>query len=124
MARFLVQPMGFSQNQILGIEYSPTSIYATTLLIRLPDRVPHALSAHQVHMQVVDHLAPVRARIDDQAVAVLVDAFFFGQFPGDCEEMSHELLIFWEKFVDRCDVFVRHDQDVRWSDRMNIQESG
>ena len=100
------------------------SINSTMLVFLLPNRMTHALAAHQVHVQVENNLPAVRTGVDDQTVAILVDVFSFCKLFGDREELSHEWLIFRVDVVDRCDVFVWHDQDVRGGDRVNIEKGG
>lgn len=93
------------------------------LLAVLPNWMPHALSAHQVHMQVEDNLPAMRAGVDDQAVTGLRDALLRGELFGDREKPPHHGLIFGQDVIDRDNVFDRHDQQVGGRDRMDIAKS-
>jgi hypothetical protein len=86
--------------------------------------MPHALTTHQVHVQMVNDLPSVWTGVDYQAVAILLDTFSFGKLFSDREKLPHERLIFVVDLVDRCDVLVRHDQDVRRGNRMDVEKSG
>ena len=90
----------------------------------LSNRVPHALAAHQVHVQMVHFLPPMIAGVDNQAVAIFAYAFTFGKLSGNRKKPAYERLVFGEYLIERGDVFVRYDQDVYGSDRMYIEKSG
>lgn len=83
----------------------------------------HFFPADQVQVQVIDSLAPVRAGVDDDAITVGVDFFLFGDLPGDLEEMPHQGLVFNAQIVERVEMFVRHDQNVRRGDGVNVAKS-
>lgn len=92
--------------------------------MELSHRVAHPLSPDQMQVQVKDGLTAVDARVRDETVTVLIDPFLFCEFPGGREEMPDQLLVLRLERIDRFDVAVRHDQDVRRRDRVDVAEGG
>ena len=71
-----------------------------------------------------DSLPAVRTCVRDKPVAVLCDAFLQGELTGHREKMTNQRFILGLEAVDRFDVFVRHDEDVRWCSGMDVSERG
>ena len=84
----------------------------------------HPLSPDQMQMEMEHGLSPVEARIRNETVAALFNAFRFCKFPCGGEEMADQLFILRFERVDRFDVLVRDDQDVRRCNGVNVAESG
>ena len=78
-------------------------------------------SAKQVQMEMIDGLAAVFARVDDDAVA-LGEIFLAGDFCRSPEQVSEERGVMRPGFGERDDVFARHNQDVDGSFGPDISE--
>lgn len=69
-------------------------------------------------------LPAICAVICDQSVARGIDALLFCKGPRNRDEMPHQRLIRFLERGNRLDVTVRHDQNVRRRDRVDVAESG
>jgi hypothetical protein len=72
-----------------------------------------------VHVQVVHHLPAMFVAVDDQAEAVLGDAFPPGDIARDDEHVAEGAFVLVADIVDRGDGFVGNDQHVHrglWTD--------
>jgi hypothetical protein len=67
-------------------------------------------------------LPAIWARIRDETIASLCNAFFLSEFARNHEEMPYKLFIFRFERADGLNVFVRYDQDVSRRDRMGISK--
>lgn len=94
------------------------------LLDFLPHRVSHPLAPDQVQMQVKHRLPAVRTRVRDQAIAAFGNVLPGRDLPGGEDHMAHQRLILRLHLVQRPDVSVRGDQDVRRRDGMDIAKGG
>ena len=71
----------------------------------------HGAAPQQVKMQVIDRLAAVVARVDDDAVAVR-ESCFAGDLCGDGQQMPQQALVAAAGVRERGDVLARKDQQV------------
>jgi len=86
--------------------------------------VLHALPADQMHVKVKNRLATIHTSIDDDAVTTAYNAVHLGNPASGGEKMAEDGFILSFDMVDGLDMFVWHDQHVRWSHRVNIAEGG
>ena len=61
-----------------------------------------------------------RACVQDEAVAGLGHAFLRSEFPGGQHHVTHQGSIRLLQFVQRVDVTIGHDENVRGGNRMGI----
>ena len=69
-------------------------------------------------------LPAIRAVIRDQPVACFIDLLFFCEPTRHGEEMTHQRFVRFFESGYRLDVTVRHDQDMRRRDRVDIAKGG
>jgi len=74
-------------------------------------------------MQVRHGLPRVRAIVEDQPIAVSLEAEFLGDFGGLEQKVAEDLVIRGSGFGDARDRFLRNDQHVRRCLRFDIAES-
>ena len=67
-----------------------------------------------------DAFAGVGAVVDDEAVAVFIEAELAGDVSGFEEEMSENGVVFGSGFVDAGNDFARDDEDVSGSGRADV----
>jgi hypothetical protein len=84
----------------------------------------HTLPADEMEVHVEDGLPAMDAGVIYDAVAAGINPLAFGQHPRHGEDMPDSHLVCRLKFVDRDDVLVRHDQDMRRRDRVQVAEGG
>ena len=77
-----------------------------------------------MQVDVENGLSAVRVGVHNETITALVNTFLFCEFPCGCDEMSHQWFVGSFQIIDRIDVNVRHDQDVRRRDRIDIAEGG
>jgi len=74
----------------------------------------HLALAEDMHVYVVDRLAPEVVAVHDDAEAFLA-ALFFGKPLGGEEDMTGErLVVFFVEVVQRGDVLLRYHQKMDW----------
>jgi hypothetical protein len=100
----------------------PTGIRFTFIEIST-HRVLHHLSPDQMQMDVEHGLPAVLACVHNEAITALVDTFLIGQFSSGSDEVSHQWFVRRIKCVNRFDVIVRYDQDMRRRGGINVTES-
>ena len=85
---------------------------------------PQGFAAHKVHVQVIDLLSAMFVAIDEQPVAVLVDACFFGKFGGYGKQSAEHLFVFFGDVVGGRDEFVGDNQYMRGCLRADVAKCG
>jgi hypothetical protein len=85
--------------------------------------IPHSLSADQVEVQVVNHLAGIRSGVVNQAISILCDTFLDSQVSGQAQQPSDQGLVLRHELIDGGNMLVWHDQDMYGAGRINIPES-
>ena len=76
-------------------------------------------------MEVVDHLAAMSARVNDDLIATLVDSLLFCKKFRTKKKPPEERSVIWRCFGKRNDMALWHDQQVRrrfWVDITNHNE--
>lgn len=73
-------------------------------------------------MQVRHGFACVRAVVEDEAIATLVEAEFVGDFRGFEQQVAENLMVFRCGFGDAWDGFLWNDKHVRWRLRFDVAE--
>lgn len=71
-----------------------------------------------------DSLPAIDAGVDDQTVTAPGDALVMCDLPCNREEVPHQWLIVHFQRAHGFDMPVRHNQNVRWRDGMDIAEGG
>lgn len=75
-------------------------------------------------MDVRNFLSAMFAAVDDQAIAILTDAFIAGNLARDGEHSAHGGLIIGGKIINRGNVAIRDDQHMSWPLRIDIPKGG
>ena len=76
--------------------------------------------AKDVAMQVRYRFASVRSVVEDQPVAILLEAEFIGDFRGLQHQVTEHLVVFGFGFSDAWNGFLRNDQNMRRRLRFDV----
>src|ERR1700679_1233297 len=95
-----------------------TAGIALPYLARRPVHLP---SSQQMHMEVVDGLASVRAGVDDETVA-LCQPLLPGDLGGRCEQMAEQLRVVGSGMRERGKVLPGDDEHVDGRLRVDVRE--
>jgi len=87
----------------------------------LPRRPQHRAAAKQMNVKVIDCLAAIRSSIDD-CTKSLRQSLTLRNARRNQVKITQQFLVFRTRLREGCDVFPRHDQDVRRRLRINIAE--
>ena len=71
-------------------------------------------------MDMVNRLAGVLTIVDDEAEAVLDQTFLIRHAPCGDQQMSHRGRVLGRQIVNRRDVLLRNDEDMRWRNRSDV----
>ena len=71
-----------------------------------------------------NHLPSMLPRVDDQAVASLINALLLDNLASEAKQVTHQRLILGGQIVDRGNVFIGDNQDVGGRHRVDIAEGG
>ncbi len=75
-------------------------------------------------MNVKDRLAAVCICVHDEAVTAFGDAFLCGNVFRGCEHVADQRLIIHDQHVDRVDVLIWDDENMRWRGWVDVAKGG
>jgi len=69
----------------------------------------NGFSTKKMQVEMIYDLTAIATAVDQQAVAFVSYAFFFGKLPGNDKHVPYQAFVFDGKVIGRVDMLIRHN---------------